>query len=280
MTVQRRLIQIAAYLAAGGFLLVVLTYLLFPMGRVNAVINQQLAAQGLTLTPGAHKTILPGLAWNDLLLSSDRGALLRCERLKLQLGLLSLLKGRVTVAAVASIGSGRLDLEYGVTGKKALVLHADGISLAAVPFFKTVLGAKAGGSLWSEGSVTRGPQGLNGELKLEIRQLEFSGVKLGAFPLPDAANLRSQGMVRVTNGNVRLESFTLQGEGIYMRLSGDIPSGANAANAPLNLVLEIMPKPEFLEKQKLVFMLLARFAASPGVYRLPIRGTLLKPEIL
>ncbi len=280
MTVQRRLIQIAAYLAAGGFLLVVLTYLLFPMGRVNAVINQQLAAQGLTLTPGAHKTILPGLAWNDLLLSSDRGALLRCERLKLQLGLLSLLKGRVTVAAAASIGSGRLDLEYGVTGKKALVLHADGISLAAVPFFKTVLGAKAGGSLWSEGSVTRGPQGLNGELKLEIRQLEFSGVKLGAFPLPDAANLRSQGMVRVTNGNVRLESFTLQGEGIYMRLSGDIPSGANAANAPLNLVLEIMPKPEFLEKQKLVFMLLARFAASPGVYRLPIRGTLLKPEIL
>ena len=280
MTVQRRLIQIAAYLAAGGFLLVVLTYLLFPMGRVNAVINQQLAAQGLTLTPGAHKTILPGLAWNDLLLSSDRGALLRCERLKLQLGLLSLLKGRVTVAAAASIGSGRLDLEYGVTGKKALELHADGISLAAVPFFKTVLGAKAGGSLWSEGSVTRGPQGLNGELKLEIRQLEFSGVKLGAFPLPDAANLRSQGMVRVTNGNARLESFTLQGEGIYMRLSGDIPSGANAANAPLNLVLEIMPKPEFLEKQKLVFMLLARFAASPGVYRLPIRGTLLKPEIL
>ncbi len=280
MTVQRRLIQIAAYLAAGGFLLGVFTYLLFPMGRVNAVINQQLAAQGLTLTPGAHKTILPGLAWNDLLLSSDRGALLRCERLKLQLGLLSLLKGRVTVAATASIGSGRLDLEYGVTGKKALVLHADGISLAAVPFFKTVLGAKAGGSLWSEGSVTRGPQGLNGELKLEIRQLEFSGVKLGAFPLPDAANLRSQGMVRVTNGNVRLESFTLQGEGIYMRLSGDIPSGANAANAPLNLVLEIMPKPEFLEKQKLVFMLLARFAASPGVYRLPIRGTLLKPEIL
>lgn len=280
MTVQRRLIQIAAYLAAGGFLLVVLTYLLFPMGRVNAVINQQLAAQGLTLTPGAHKTILPGLAWNDLLLSSDRGALLRCERLKLQLGLLSLLKGRVTVAAAASIGSGRLDLEYGVTGKKALVLHADGISLAAVPFFKTVLGAKAGGSLWSEGSVTRGPQGLNGELKLEIRQLEFSGVKLGAFPLPDAANLCSQGMVRVMNGNARLESFTLQGEGIYMRLSGDIPSGANAANAPLNLVLEIMPKPEFLEKQKLVFMLLARFAASPGVYRLPIRGTLLKPEIL
>jgi hypothetical protein len=53
-----------------------------------------------------------------------------------------------------------------------------------------------------------------------------------------------------------------------------------AATAPLNLVLEIMPKPEFLESQKLVFMLLARFMVSPGVYLVPIRGTLLKPEIL
>jgi type II secretion system protein N len=108
----------------------------------------------------------------------------------------------------------------------------------------------------------------------------LSGVKLGAFPLPDASNLRTQGMVRVTNGAVRLESLTLEGEGIYMRLSGDLPSGANATSTPLNLELEIMPKPEFLEKQKLVFMLLAKFAVSPGVYRLPIRGTLLKPEIL
>jgi hypothetical protein len=46
------------------------------------------------------------------------------------------------------------------------------------------------------------------------------------------------------------------------------------------MILEIMPKPEFLEKQKLVFMLLARFMTSPGVYTVPIRGTLLKPVIL
>ena len=87
-------------------------------------------------------------------------------------------------------------------------------------------------------------------------------------------------MVRVVDGKARLESFTLEGDGVYMRLSGDIPSDANAAATPLNMSLEIMPKPEFLEKQKLVFLLLAKFMASPGVYRVPIKGTLLKPEIL
>jgi len=280
MTAQQRLLRNAGLLAAGVFLFLAFAYLLIPTGRINAVINQVVAEQGLSLTPGARKTILPGLVWDNLQLSSDQGALLSSERLKVQLRLLPLLTGKLRLGAQASIGAGKVNLEYGLTGREALDLRIDSVSLADIPFFKTVLDAKAGGSLWSQGTITRGPKGLTGELKLEVKQLEFSGVKLGGFPLPDAANLRSQGMVKVTNGNARLESFTLQGEGIYMRISGDLPSGANAANAPLKLALEIMPKAEYMEKQKLVFLLLAKFMVSPGVYRLPISGTLLKPVIL
>jgi type II secretion system protein N len=173
-----------------------------------------------------------------------------------------------------------LKLEQALFGRQSVQVAADRLALAEMPFFKTVLGASVGGSLWSEGRVSRGPQGWNGELKLEISRLEFSGIRLGAFPLPDAVNLNSKGMVRIMAGKARLESLNLQGEGVYMRLSGDLPLGVNPEAAPLDLVLEIMPKPEFLEKQKLVFLLLAKFMVSPGVYRVPIRGTLLKPEIL
>ena len=48
-----------------------------------------------------------------------------------------------------------------------------------------------------------------------------------------------------------------------MRLSGDLPA-LNAPHAPLNLVLEIMPKPEFLDSQKLVFLLLAKYSIVAG----------------
>jgi type II secretion system protein N len=178
------------------------------------------------------------------------------------------------------VRNGHFDLEYGVTGDEVLRVQADSIDLADIPFFATVLAAKARGGLWADGSVVRGKQGLNGELKLEVKQLGFSGVKLGAFPLPDAENLRSQGMIRVSDGKVRLESFTIQGEGLYMRLSGDLPGGDTALSEPINLVLEIMPKPEFMEKQKLVFLVLTKFMVSPGVFRVPITGTLLRPVIL
>ena len=275
-----RIARGAACLVAVSVLFLLFTYLLFPAARLEAVIAQMLSRQGLTLAPAVHKTLLPGLGWDNARLSSDQGPLLDCERLRVRVLLLPLFTGRAVVSGGAKIGKGQLDIRYALNGKTALDLEADGISLADIPFFKSVLGARAAGNLWSKGTLQRDTKGLSGDLKLEVKQLEFSGVKLGAFPLPDVANLKTQGMVRVSNGKARLESFTLEGDGIYMRLSGDLPSGANAAVAPLNMSLAIMPKPEFLENQKLVFMLLAKFMTSPGIYTVPIRGTLLKPEIL
>lgn len=276
----RTLARRAALPAGILFLFLLFSYLLFPTGRIDAAVAQVLSSQGLTLAPAIHKTLLPGLAWDDLLLSSEQGPLLSCRRLQVRPLLLPLFVGRAVVSGGATIGKGHLDIRYALNGKAALDLDADGIALAEVPFFKSVLGAKAAGTLWSRGKLQRGAKGLSGDLKLEVKQLEYSGVKLGAFSLPDAVNLKTQGMVRVTDGKARLESFTLEGDGIYMRLSGDLPSGANAGVTPLNMSLEIMPKPDFLEKQKLVFMLLAKFMTSPGVYTVPIRGTLLKPQIL
>jgi len=270
----------AAFLAAIPVLFLMFCYLFFPTARIDAALAQGLSQQGLTLAPAVHKTLLPGLAWDNLLLSSEQGPLLSCERLQIRVLLLPVFVGRMVFSGKATIGKGHLDIRYALNGKAALDLDADGISLAEIPFFKSVLGARTAGNLWSRGTLQRGAKGLSGDLKLEVKQLEFSGVKLGAFPLPDAANLKTQGMIRVSGGKARLESFTLEGDGIYMRLSGDLPSGTNAAVTPLNMSMEIMPKPEFLEKQKLVFMLLAKFMTSPGVYTVPIRGTLLKPEIL
>lgn len=270
----------AALTGAALALFLIFVYIFLPVGRINALIARTLSAQGLLLEPGAHKTVLPGLAWENGVIASDRGALVRFNLLRVRPLLLPMLSGKLSLHSEARFGNGLLVLEYSASGKDALTLAADGISLGEIPFFQTALSARAGGLLKSSGHLIRGAKGVNGELRLEVSQLELSGVKLGAFALPDVRRLASQGMVKVTDGRARLESFTLQGDGIYMRLSGDVPQGAQAANAPLNLMLDIMPKPEFLDSQKLVFLLLAKFMVSPGVYRVPIRGTLVKPEII
>jgi type II secretion system protein N len=99
------------------------------------------------------------------------------------------------------------------------------------------------------------------------------------MPLPDASYSSIRGMFRVAAGKGTLESLTFRGEGIYSRLSGTLPVSGPLANAPLDLTLELMPKPDFLERQKFVFLLLAKYQASPGSYRIPVKGVLLKPAI-
>lgn len=257
-----------------------LIYFFFPVNRLHDAIDRELAAQGLQLSPSLRKTVIPGIAWEQPTLSSLQGALLHFDTLSVAPDWKSLLSGTVAVSSSATLGKGEVGILYGVNGKKLFGIHIHDVTLEDIPFFKTVLSAKAGGTLWSEGSVLRQSKGVSGEVRLEIKNLSLIGVKLGAFPLPDVSGLTAQGMIRIAPDKNRLESLTLQSEGIYMRLSGDLPTGKMAVSSPLNLSLEIMPKPEFLEKQKLVFMLLAKFAVSPGVYQIPVKGTLMKPEIL
>ncbi|WP_277059036.1 type II secretion system protein GspN, partial [Trichlorobacter lovleyi] len=96
-------------------------------------------------------------------------------------------------------------------------------------------------------------------------------------PLPDAPYDTIRGMIRLAGRQATIDSFTLQGRELYVRLKGEFPLTDPAGAAPLNLTLELMPKPELLDRQKLVFALLTKYLVTPGQYRLPIRGTLAKP---
>jgi type II secretion system protein N len=84
-------------------------------------------------------------------------------------------------------------------------------------------------------------------------------------------------MIALNGGDATIESFTLQGDGLYVRLKGNIRPGPSLAAAPLEITMELMPKPDFLEKQKFVFLLLAKYLDTPGHYRIPVRGSLGKP---
>jgi len=272
-------------LAAGALVALALylglTYLMLPCAPVNDLVAAWLTDRGMTLAPGAQKTPLPGLCWSKPVLSSEKGELLRLDRASVRIKLLPLLAGRLEVAGEGRLGGGSLTagLGMGMGTPHGLTLEASGVKLEEIPLFRSVLGARLSGDFWSSGRFVDGPGGASGQLKLEVNGLGCSGLKLGDFPLPDLEDLRCQGGVRLNAGGARLESLSLSGPGVYLRLSGELPWGGEAARKPLDLTLEIMPKPEFQEKQKLVFLLLAKFAVAPGVYRIPIHGTLLKPTI-
>src|SRR5512144_441401 len=100
----RKAVLTLAWLA----LFIVCLYIFFPSRRIDALIVQALSTQGLSLTPAVHKTLLPGLAWDNALLSSQQGPLLRFDRLSVRPLLLRLLTGRVVLGSAATLGAGRM----------------------------------------------------------------------------------------------------------------------------------------------------------------------------
>lgn len=273
---RRRLLLVVAC-ASVLALLPLLVMSLVPAEEVAGVAVRALQREGYTLTARRFQRVFPvGISGEDVLLRSSRGDLVKFDTFAARLKLAPLLIGKVAVGFRGTIRKGEIEGKLFFRPRQGLSIELRDVELEDVPFFRTVGLARAAGKLNASGALSGTGNDQAGELKVWSDRGALNGVKIGGVPLPDSAYDRIRGMCRIRSGRGTLESFTLQGMGLYLRLRGDIPL---TPSAPLNLNLELMPRPEFLQSQKLVFLLLAKYLTTPGHYLIPIRGTLADPAI-
>lgn len=274
----RRPVAIAVAAAGGVLLFLALTLAFIPDRALEQAVASALATEGYTFRAAAFGKAFPlGLQGKRLEIGTDAGPVLVLDRAEVQLKILSLLAGRITIGLDGRVGAGAVTGSVTVAPKKRLELTVKDLQLDAIPFFGTVAGMQAKGIARVAVAIQGAGAGAKGTVQLQVRGAELSGIKVGETPLPDATYREIQGMLRVGGGRATLESFTLQGDGLYVRLKGEMPVSTPLNASPLNFALELMPKPELLERQKFVFLLLTKYLTSPGHYQIPIRGTLAKP---
>jgi len=276
----RQRLMAGAWCSGALFLLLLLTLLFISDRELKGVASRFFEQQGYTFRSAEFSKALPlGLKARNMEISSEKGAILKVDEVSIRLNILPILTGVVKFSFNARIGAGVISGEYSPSRGGLAVLEAKSLQFEEIPFFNTVTGATVKGGLTISGNIHELNKSPTGKLQLEVRGADLRGVKIGETPLPDASYHTVRGMLSVKSGRATLESFTLQGDGIFVRLKGDIPLGAAPSATPLNLTLELMPKPEFLEKQKFVFLLLLKYVSSPGSYQIPIRGTLANPSM-
>lgn len=267
-----------AAIVAGILMTLAFTVLLVPSREVEGIVERLLARQGYTFHAERFGKAFPlGVSARGVTIATDHGPALRFDRVTARLALLPLLTGKAAVNWNATVGPGRIDGTYFPRKGGKGSVEARGVRLEDIPFFKTIAGAEVKGFLTVDASFAGTGQRTAGELRLEVKGADVRGVTIGGTPLPDAAYDTVRGMVRMASGRATLDSFTLQGTDIYIRLRGNFPLMTPPGASPLNLTLELMPQPPFLDRQKLVFVLLAKYLVTPGHYQLPVRGTLAKP---
>lgn len=274
----KNICRFSGYTVAALLLFVTLTIAFTPATAILDALNRGIADQGLTLAAKDFGKAFPlGIRGSGWTLSSPKGQLLTLDKAAIRLKLMPLLSGKFSLAIKASSGSGKIDATVSTAAAGSLQVQIHGMNLEQMPFFTTVTGTRAAGIVSCQADI-KGMQGKSsGFIKLDARGVDLTGVKLGEMPLPDASYRSVQGMVHITSGTAAIESFTLQGDGLYVRLKGNILPGGSLPASPLVMTLELMPKPEFLEKQKFIFLLLAKYLDTPGHYQIPIKGVLGKP---
>lgn len=277
---KKRALYLLCGIPAGILCFLLLTLLFTPNDAMQGLLVRVADNAGYTLElTGFGKAVPFAFKADTLLLSNDKGPLLKLREAKVRLKLLPLLTGKAEAHYSGRIGAGELEGDVALGKGRGWSIEARRVQLEDIPFFATVAEAKVRGDLRVTGKMETSNGAEQGELQLQVRGAELAGVKIGAMPLPDAAYRDVRGALRIEKGRAELKSFTLDGDGLYVRLKGDTTLTAPVANSPLNLTLEMMPKPSFMERQKLIFLLMMRYQNSPGAYSVPIRGTLGHPSI-
>ncbi|MDD2336452.1 MAG: type II secretion system protein GspN [Geobacteraceae bacterium] len=260
-------------------LFLTLTIILVPVGEIKGVITRVLEREGYQLQAEEfHKSFPLGITVRNAQVRDERGLLLKLDSATFRLKLLPLFVGSISLAANARIGDGEVSASF-QPRTPAISLHCESVPLQDIPLLQVATGANMQGNLFLDGSFTGRGKDLRGDMRMEIKRAELSGIKVSGMPLPDASYETIRGMFRASGGKGNLESLTFQGDGIYIRLKGTLVMTVPLGMSPLSLTIELMPKPDFLEKQKLVFLLLAKYQKSPGSYRIPVTGTLMSPAI-
>jgi type II secretion system protein N len=259
----------------GLFPLLVIFFI--PAEQVQGMVRRAMAQQGYTFTAGRFGKAFPfGVSARDVTISDSRGPLVQLDRLFVRPSFIPLMTGNLALSADATVGSGTITALWRSGKSGGISADISGLLLENIPFFRNVAGATVKGILRGEARLTGVAPRMNGVIKMEVKGAELADMKIGEMLLPAVSDETIQGMLRVKDGRGRVESLTFEGSGLYARLSGEIPL---SASAPLELILELMPKADFLEKQKFVFLLLVKYLDSPGHYRIPVRGTLAKPSV-
>ena len=276
----RRTLYLVCGIPAAIVCFLFLTLLFTSNHAIKGVLVRLADNAGYTLDcTGLGKRFPIGLKADALELSSAKGSLIKLGDARIRLELLPLLAGKVRLSYHAGIGAGEIEGDVDLGESQGWHVQVRRVLLEDIPFFTTVAAARVKGELRVTGKlVTRKGIG-EGDMQLEVRGAELSVAKIGAMPLPDASYREVRGALAIQNGRAVLKSFTLNGDGIYVRLKGDTALAAPLGNSALNLTMEMMPKAALLERQKFVFLLLTKYQSSPGVFSVPIRGTLAHPSI-
>jgi type II secretion system protein N len=210
-----------------------------------------------------HKGLFYDFSCGSITLTKNSNPLLSVENIEGRINPLSLLLLKLNVLFNGDLSGGRvngsIDLFRGKSHVTAAIRDAE---LEYIPFF-AILGIEGQGILSGDINI----RNAKGTVTFAVAAAQFNPATFGGVAVPLDVFEQGRGALTVDGNALHIQSFALEGKGIYARLRGDITGGR------MSLTMELMPEKTFKD-QNLVFLMLRRYEVSPGYYSIPLTGPL------
>lgn len=211
---------------------------------------------------GLRKGLVFNLKADAVTIIKEGEDILRIEDAKLRLNPLELFILRASLRFEGNVSGGEIT-GTAVIKKKGLEasLRIEGAEVSDIAFIKRLglldRGVISGQLIFKDST---------GEAKVSLNNALFKDRTFSGVPLPLHIFSGAKAAFSIKEGLLSITSFSLEGDGIYARLKGEIRGSA------MDLKAELMPQAGF--KEKIYLIPLERYQTSPGYYVIPVKGDL------
>ncbi|MDI6801254.1 MAG: type II secretion system protein GspN [Thermodesulfovibrionales bacterium] len=189
--------------------------------------------------------------------AGDNVLLAECNNVKAKVDIKSLLMFSPKIDFECEMNKGRVEGSFPLLQAAALRVVGSGIIIDGMPVFE-LFGIRGNGYL----SWNLQMKDMKGEARVSISNANLSNdSSMWHMPLNIFKDLK--GVLSIDRGAVEINSFVLEGDGVYTRLNGNIAKGA------VNLTAQLTVDESFESRYSLQLML-GQYKVSPGYYVIPL----------
>ncbi|MBA4372458.1 MAG: type II secretion system protein GspN [Thermodesulfovibrio sp.] len=247
------------------FLLVIGTWIIaIPETTILTLIGNALSDSRVQVEcDGFRKSLFFGFNAEKISVKKSERLLIAVDSFSGQIDFFSLIKLKPMFNFSGNIGSGRLQGSAELLRKSREVsVSITEVDIAAIPFFE-LAGLRGGGRI--SGNMVL--QNNRGEIRFDLKEMKIPSGTFGNIAVPLHFFESAQGAMEISGSKAKVNSFTMEGPGVYARIRGDI------TDSRLALTLEMMPEKTFADRNPLL-LLLEKYKVSPGMYLIPLTNRL------
>jgi hypothetical protein len=146
-----------------------------------------------------------------------------------------------------------------LTGEPSAAVWAEAVDLRDLTILRAY-GIEGEGTLKADLKAGGG----SGKLSFTVNDAKLKNTTLGGTPLPLSLFHTIRGVMTFSRGNTEIPSVTLEGAGVYARISGSMEGRL------LRLLVEVMHDATYTP-DPMVVALLRPYRVSPGYYVIPVK---------